>query len=228
MNYKYLFIDNDNTLMDFYKSEYISIGKALQICGLPSDDETRAAYSRLNDACWKDYEKGLLTRREIPLRRFSELIEWLGLPENDELVQKLVKTYERELSSSAIYFEGAEEFLREIKGKIHICIVTNGSDIIQTSRLAISGLDKLADSYVISERFGVQKPDKAFFDVAFEVSGCTDPKDAVVVGDSLTSDIAGGKAAGIDTCLFDLKGKYASSMGADYYASSFEALKEII
>ena len=56
----------------------------------------------------------------------------------------------------------------------------------------------------ISEELGCQKPKKEFFDVVFSKLQIPASK-ALVIGDSLTSDIIGGIQYGIDTCWFNPK-----------------------
>ena len=48
----------------------------------------------------------------------------------------------------------------------------------------------------------------------------------LMFGDGVTSDIAGGNAFGIDTCLFDVSGSKRSS--ADYTVRDFAAALDIM
>ena len=54
---------------------------------------------------------------------------------------------------------------------------------------------------------GFNKPDRRFFDACFAAIPGFDPAAALMVGDSLTSDIRGGRDAGLRTCWFDPKGR---------------------
>lgn len=56
---------------------------------------------------------------------------------------------------------------------------------------------------VISEEIGAAKPDPAIFDAAFHLLGDPPREEVLIIGDSLTSDIAGGVNYGIDTCWFN-------------------------
>ena len=69
--------------------------------------------------------------------------------------------------------------------------------------IRFSGLDQLLDGVFISEQVGVDKPQKAFFDAVWNEIGSYAPDEVVIVGDSLTSDIRGGKNAGILTCWYN-------------------------
>ena len=55
----------------------------------------------------------------------------------------------------------------------------------------------------ISELVGFEKPDPRFFDYVFEKIGSYDLDDYVIIGDSLTSDMLGGKNAKIKTIWFN-------------------------
>ena len=59
----------------------------------------------------------------------------------------------------------------------------------------------------ISEEIGAQKPNKKFFDAVFSVLGEAARERAMIIGDSLTSDILGGNQAGIATCWYNPKQK---------------------
>ncbi|MBE6584620.1 MAG: HAD family hydrolase, partial [Ruminococcaceae bacterium] len=56
-----------------------------------------------------------------------------------------------------------------------------------------------------------------------------DPDKAIVIGDSLTSDMRGGINAGIDTCWYNPKGKAApNEMNLTYIVNDFSEIVEIL
>ena len=55
----------------------------------------------------------------------------------------------------------------------------------------------------ISEEVGAEKPSVAYFEAVFSKIPDFDKEKALIIGDSLTSDIKGGIAAGIDTCWYN-------------------------
>jgi 2-haloacid dehalogenase len=61
----------------------------------------------------------------------------------------------------------------------------------------------------ISEEMGCAKPEKRFFDLVAAAIPDFDPASAIVIGDSLSSDIQGGINAGLDTCWYNPHGKPA-------------------
>ena len=86
-------------------------------------------------------------------------------------------------------------------------IITNGIKSIQESRLGASPIKKYIEKSYISEEVGFEKPSTGYFDfIKSDIKGFEADK-ALVIGDSLTSDISGGIAAGIDTCWFNPRNK---------------------
>lgn len=229
MKYEYLFIDNDDTIMDFIASESDSIGKTLRHFGLEDSEDIRTTYSHINKSCWEAFEKGEIKRCEIKTLRFYRLMDYLKVTATPDFIKEFGAFYEDTLATSAIWIEGAVEFLKNARQYMKIYVLTNGSAVVQKSRFEIAGVDSLVDGIVISESVGSKKPEKAFFDEVIRISGCTDKSRAIMVGDSLSSDIAGGKACGIDTCLFDFRNKYSGrTMGADFVATDFDQLNKIL
>ena len=68
---------------------------------------------------------------------------------------------------------------------------------------------ELVQELFISEEIGAEKPSALYFDTVAARIPHFDRKKALVVGDSLSSDMRGGVAAGIDTCWFNPKKKSA-------------------
>ena len=87
---------------------------------------------------------------------------------------------------------------------------------MQTQRIARGGLEELFDGIFISERLGYDKPKKEYFDAAFASIEGFAPEEALIVGDSLSSDILGGKNAGITTVWYNPRGKIAADIVPDY------------
>jgi putative hydrolase of the HAD superfamily len=79
-----------------------------------------------------------------------------------------------------------------------IGIVTNGPSEVQRAKLELLGIDRLVDFVLVSEEFGVAKPDPAIFREALHLAE-VGPGEALFVGDSVEFDMAGARAAGIPT-----------------------------
>ena len=203
--YDFLLADLDNTLLDFTAAERIAVERLLLHYGAKADDETVRAYSAFNDTMWKRLERKEITRAELRATRFSEFFLRMSI-DGDGL--EAAGLYEQFLSENAFWIDGAQELIQRIKGKIKLYLISNGMARVQLPRLKSSGLDTLTDGYFISELVGYNKPDKRYFDFVFSSIPGFDPEKALVLGDSLTADISGGIICGVDTCLFDRRGKY--------------------
>ena len=203
MKYQYLLIDNDNTLMNFAAAEAKALRKTLQAAGLPYDDATCEVYSRINDALWKALERGETTQPALKVERFRQLLEYLDMPGDPAA---LGAAYAANLGNYADLLPGAESFIRALHGRLKIALVSNGVSAIQRSRLAKCPLTPLFDAIVISEEAGVAKPDPRLLEIALEQLGCTDKARAVMMGDSLSADIAAANNCGVDSIFFSPRG----------------------
>jgi putative hydrolase of the HAD superfamily len=84
-------------------------------------------------------------------------------------------------------------------------IVTNGPKDVQRAKLQHLSLVPLIDFVVISEEFGLAKPDPAIFHEALRLADAG-PGEAVVVGDSPEFDIAGAQQTGIRSIWMNRRG----------------------
>ena len=69
-------------------------------------------------------------------------------------------------------------------------------------RTLVTGRTYDFDYVFISEQLGTKKPEKDFYDKVFAQIGESRRKSALMVGDSLSSDMQGGRNAGIPTCFY--------------------------
>ena len=88
-------------------------------------------------------------------------------------------------------------------------ILTNGLSGPQRRRLAGSGLTPYLSDIFVSEETGFQKPRKEFYDYVFARIPDFAKSRALMVGDSLSSDMEGARNAGVDACWYNPKGKTA-------------------
>ena len=88
-------------------------------------------------------------------------------------------------------------------------LVSNGFSHIQRGRLSHSSITPLLDAVCISGEVGVGKPDPRMIDIALGLVGCADRREAVLLGDSATADIAAAHAAGIDSIHLSPSGRFS-------------------
>ena len=197
---KFIFLDLDDTILDFHKAEEEALKDTLLQFGVEPTGACMARYSEINKAQWKRLEKGEMTRDEVKLRRFEIFFEELGVDCDAEAARIF---YEKRLAIGHFFLPGAEEMLDALHGKYHLYIASNGTTSVQNGRIASAGIAPLFDEIFLSEALGAVKPQKEFFDACFATIPNFDPSQAIIFGDSLTSDILGGINAGIHTCWFN-------------------------
>ncbi|WP_373218021.1 YjjG family noncanonical pyrimidine nucleotidase [Ruminococcus sp. 5_1_39BFAA] len=194
--------DLDNTLLDFSKAERIALKAALERMGLQPGNEMLDRYSVLNGEQWKLLELGKLTREEVKERRFELLFQEYGL---NCSAKEATEIYEKLLEIGHYFVEGTPELLEELFSKYRMYIVTNGTASVQKCRMKSAEIEKYFSGVFISEEIGFDKPTREYFDRCFAKIQGFQKENAVIIGDSLTSDIRGGKNTGIRTIWFNPK-----------------------
>ena len=199
MGYEIILADVDNTLLDFNKGSAAGVKNVMDYYGVAYTEERLRQYLAVNDKLWKQYERGEIEKHRIFEQRFAIFMSLFGVEAEPLFANDL---YVEGLKSKIFYMPHCMEFLDAIKGKYKLYAVTNGVTLTQQVRLAKSGLDQYFDDVFISEQMGCKKPEKEFFDQVFAAIGPVDKRKCILLGDSLTSDMQGGRNAGIDTCFY--------------------------
>lgn len=202
--FEFVFLDLDDTILDFEASEKSALGRALADFGIALDEGMAKRYNVINAEHWARLETGELTRDEVKLYRFVQLIREYGLPADAE---KLRSLYEEKLAHEVFFVDGARELLDRIKGRAKLYLLSNGTKAVQAGRIAGAGIAPYFEEIFISEEIGFVKPQRELFDACFARIPGFDRERAVILGDSLSSDIRGGINAQIRTCWFNPKGK---------------------
>ena len=226
MAYSIALFDADNTLLDFTRAEHEALCICLSQRNLPNDDETVRLYSSINDGHWKRLERGETTRERLKIERFTDFFHAIGHGGDPKI---MAHDYETTLSRQTFLLDGALELIQDLHGKCRLFIVTNGITLVQKSRFGNCPLAPYFEKCFISEEMGCAKPEKVFFDlVAKEILDFV-PSEAIVIGDSLSSDILGGINAGLDTCWYNPTGKIApAEMNITFTVRTFSELKSIL
>ncbi|MBQ5621395.1 MAG: HAD-IA family hydrolase, partial [Bacteroidaceae bacterium] len=112
----------------------------------------------------------------------------------------VARAYEKNLAIGHYFLPGAEEAVDALHKKYRLFLVSNGTASVQKGRMTSANLYRFFEKVFVSQEIGHNKPAKAYFDACFAQIPDFDPAKAVIVGDSLSSDIQGGINAGIKTC----------------------------
>ena len=225
--YKFILFDADNTLFDFTRSEREAVAEALRDFGFDPTDGVIDDYSRINQSLWEKLERGETEKHRLRVERFELLFEKEGY--DPDKAHAVSDRYSERLAGKAYLIDGAEEILKSLAPHAGLYIVTNGIKNIQESRFDMSGLGKYIRASFISEEIGFEKPDARFFDEVERRIPDFSRAEALIVGDSLTSDIRGGINAGIDTCWFNPRRKATpGDMKINYVIGELSELKKIV
>ena len=197
---KFVFLDLDDTSFDFHKSEAIALSGMLTEIGVNPTPERISRYSEINSACWKRLERGEMTRDEVLYERFRIFFEEFGIEASADEARLI---YEDRLGKGHYFIDGAEDLLKALFGKYRLFLASNGTAKVQKGRIESSGIEVYFEKIFVSQTIGYNKPDKEFFNYCFKCIEGFGKDKAIIIGDSHSSDILGGKNAGIKTCLFN-------------------------
>ena len=202
-----LFLDIDDTILDFKAAERNALSKALRMIGQEPSDEILERYNKINISFWEKLERGEISRNEVLVGRFEQLFDEYGISGSPEEIMEL---YEQQLAIGHFFMPGALELLEELKDEYRLFLVSNGSKKVQSGRLASAGIEHYFENIFISEEMGFEKPTKEFFDCCFQKIGMFRKENSVIIGDSLTADILGGINTGIRTIWYRCRGRKPS------------------
>lgn len=222
---EFLLLDLDDTILDFHKAERIALSKTIRQFGVEPTEEVLNRYHQINKWHWEQLELGIMTRAEVLVNRFGALFQELGI---DVEPAACAKSYEHNLSVGHYFLPGAEEAVKQLHENYRLFLVSNGTAAVQHGRLTSAGLYPYFEQVFISQEIGFNKPDKAFFDRCFDrISGFA-PDRALMVGDSLTSDIKGGVNAGLTTVWVNPEHKDCGDIHPDYEIERLYQLETLL
>lgn len=227
MKTKALLIDIDGTLLDFRQAEIRGIDAVMEHYGVDPDREKEQRYHDINQIFWQKYERGEITRGQINEGRYVAFFEELGIDADWEVCEKL---YREQVDSLVIVIDGAEDMLRYLSEKYPLYVASNGYGKMQRDRLEKAGLIGYFCDVFVSEDTGSQKPQKEFFDYCFaRMEEGLKPEEVMIVGDGLTSDMAGGNRAGIRTCWYNAFGEVNDAgVSIDREIHSLEEIRKFL
>lgn len=227
---KALWIDVDQTLLDFDQCALQSMKQACQEMNVEFSPEFGETFFMINNGLWKQIEQGMLTHEQLKQIRFAKIFEALGIEGPDPV--EFEHAFRKYLHLSHEPMEGALEALDILSNKWPLFVITNGPLAEQSMRLEKAGmLDKFQDVYASSE-MGAVKPSREFFEKAFalcqkEVPGI-EKDNVLVIGDSLDADITGALNFGLPVLWFGSdpdKQKTADEMNLPYACGWDQALE---
>ena len=227
MSYKFLLFDLDHTLFDFDAAEDIALDMLLADEGVKEISAYKNYYIPMNKQLWRDLEAKKLTKQELVDTRFQQLFAHFGHEVDGKY---FASRYQYFLSQQGQTYKGAAQLLDDLRQSgYQIYAATNGIAKIQQGRLAHSDIEAYFTKVFISELAGTQKPDPAFFDYMAGQIAYFQKNSSLMIGDSLSADIAGGNRAGLDTLWYNPQRlSNNSSVRPLYEAASYQEIRTLL
>ena len=229
---KVVFMDIDDTIYDYSAFVKKVIKDGFKKYGLyPYSDDLILIYNEINNQIWKGAEYHNLTVQELNSLCWNRFFKEIGIALDSRLFEEY---FCAELYKSAIFKPNALELIQYLNEKYIMCVASNAPYEQQMNRLKVGEIDSFFSHIFISSRIGARKPDKEFFDYCFKElhkAGCDNlkPEETIIIGDTITSDIVGGRNYGMKTCLYT-KGKKDNLyyIEADYIISDLAEIMKIL
>lgn len=218
MHYSTFLIDLDHTIFDSDASESAALRQAMNAAGITEADGYAADFQRINFGLWAMVERGEMTPQQVRTLRFEKLVQETGL---DADPYAMAEAYVLGLGANGDLYAGALDVLEHLSRHASLALLTNGLSEVQRTRVERTGIAAYFEAIVISAEVGVAKPHTEIFDIAFDQLGSPHKDTALMVGDSLSSDIQGGTNYGIATCWYNPHRKSArpsNSISHDIHA----------
>lgn len=222
---EFLFLDLDDTILDFHKAERIAIGKTIRQFGVEPTESVLGRYHVINKWHWEQLEQGKMTREEVLVNRFGVLFRELGMAVDPAACAKV---YEENLSQGHWFLPGAEEALERLHGKYRLYLASNGTARVQQGRMTSANLYRFFEKVFVSQQIGFNKPSVAYFERCFAQIPGFQRERAVMVGDSLSSDIQGGINAGIRTVWVNPEHQRCTGVVPDYEIECLSQLEGLL
>lgn len=194
--------DLDNTLLDgrdFSKSlvqtcEALAaqhVGLTAENLLLANGDVWRAYWPEVEH----DWTLGFLSGARVTEEAWRRALRACGC-HDDAVVGVALEIHSRCARLTYRQFADARQLIASLKHRTRLALVTNGAADTQREKLQAMGMHADFEATAISGELGIAKPDPAIFHFALDQLGIA-AADAWHVGDSLATDIAGAKSAGV-------------------------------
>ncbi|MEP9851676.1 YjjG family noncanonical pyrimidine nucleotidase [Staphylococcus aureus] len=223
MEAKSLLIDFDDTLVDFHDAESYAFFKMAEKYKLKADYKDLETFMKVNQAHWEAFQVNQLTKEEVLSKRFEAYFDLHKMPVDGNEADFIFRD---ELANAPLkFFPHTVETLKHLKEEHDLYIVTNGVLETQERRIEKTKFGEWFKGVFVSEQTGYQKPMPEFFEYVFKAIGEDKRQNALIIGDSMTSDILGGKNAQIGTCWFNPRNKMnETDIQPDYTIKSLNEL----
>lgn len=164
---------------------------------------TAEAFERAFNAVLPDYEPGITGTSPDLSRLLGAAFTWLGLPVGATAVENCARLFFAESTHGLALYDDARALLGSLRYRgFKVGVITNSvfPAHLYTPKLNELGVGAYVDAFVSSADVGLAKPNPGPYLAALDHLGL-EPHEAIFVGDTPETDIAGAKAAGMRAVL---------------------------
>lgn len=200
--YKGVIFDIDGTLYDYQINDKLAMkhfcGYIEREMGIP-EENFRKTYTEARNIIHQRLKDTAASHSRVLM--IQTALELLGKNPFDYVLE-LYDVYWNYFLENMRPYDGAEEFLRELKNRgVKISTCTDMTAQIQYRKIKKLGLDKFIDFMVTSEETGFEKPSAIMFELAlYKMRVRAD--EAAYFGDALDRDVLGAANVGIEPYWF--------------------------
>ena len=229
-NFKAVLFDVDETLFDRMLAQKAVL--ALIVQQLPqvfsgyAPERVLAAFLK-SDQIYTDLFNNGAPSEGSRDRRSKLFLQLLGIDE--KYTAKITEFYLRDYPGVKAHVEGAVPVIKQLSQKYQLGVVSNGYTDVQYRKLEAMGLRDLFSCIVLSEEFGIRKPDPRIFHQAALLLHMQ-PQECLYVGDSYINDVIGAKNAGMQACWLNRESVTVpdEKIKPDYIIAKFEELPGLL
>lgn len=196
-----LSLDLDGTLLDGSRHQVAirrTCGEVAAVSGLDPGD-LLGANRQVWETYWPEVEDkwtlGAMDGRAVTFEAWRLTLGACG-SDDQALAELATAAHLRYAAQKLRLFDDAAALFGLLEPAVSLALISNGASDTQRSALRVLGIEHRFDAVLISGELGVAKPDPSIFCLAVERLGIG-AGSAWHVGDSMRTDVAGARAAGL-------------------------------
>lgn len=153
------------------------------------------------------FERVLMTKPyEDQIKGFQEVCKEFNIEPKPEIIDRLVGVWNKNKLLARLYPETIEVLEKLKQKKLKLAIISNTHSFSTEPVIEKFDLAKYFDAIVLSYQHGFLKTDRELFEIALKKLRVK-KADALMVGDSIQTDIQGAENAGLKAILVDRTGR---------------------
>lgn len=219
---KYVIFDMDNTLWDFKAAATAVVGEYARQLG--QDPYVFAELFHLyNHQVWRKYEAGLLSKEQLQVRRFEQLLRSVGIDE-PKAAYEFNAWFIKHYIEYPAEVPGSRQCLERLHGRFPMAVLSNGFN--PQRKVATQGFEGFFERIISSSDLGVPKPEPQFFLGAAAMLGVV-ASQCLYIGDDIKTDYYGAVAVGMQAVWYSA-GRDAPKGEEIVLARSLDQIPELL